>query len=225
MNLIDILKAYPYFFASLLSVLILLTAGMILLTQQQWHVMILSGLFSVPCFPFLIFLEKEYWSPARLGGWVLGAEDVFCSFWVAAMVWFAVALPLRNKIVLNGGVRIFWRCYAIIAGISVSLFLLFYLMKFGGMSSLLLAYAVAATILVLQNRRPWPLSIAGILLFPILYLALVKLFFEIWPDFVHQWNALSFWGSTISGMPRGEITWAIIFGFYWPLSMAYVFNI
>jgi hypothetical protein len=224
-DLIDILKAYPYFFANLLSILMLLTVGRIFLSRQHWRVMLLSGLFNAPCFPFLIFLEKEYWSPARFGGWMLGIEDVFCSFWVAALVWLMVALSWRNQIILNDQVRISWYRYRIICGISVILFLLWYVLGFGGMGSLLLACGAIAILLLIQNRKPWPLFIPGIFLYPVLYLMMLKIFFWIWPDFVKQWNPVSFWGaSTFLGIPHGEIAWAFIFGAYWPLFIAYVLD-
>jgi len=225
LNLIDIIKAYPYFFANLLWIFILLTAGTIFLSRQQWQVMVLSGLLNTPCFTFLIFLEKEYWMPVRFGGWMLGIEDVFCSFCVAALVWFAVVLPLRNQIIVNDQLQISWYRYRIICGISVILFLLCYLLKFGGVGSLLLACGIVATILLIRNRKLWSLFITGIFVYPLLYLVLLKFFFWIWPDFVKQWNPLSFWGATtFLGIPRGEITWAFIFGAYWPLLMAYVFD-
>jgi hypothetical protein len=223
--LIEIIEDYPYFFANILSSLILLTAGRIFLSRQQWQLMILSGLLSVPCFPFLIFFEKEYWNPVRLGGWMLGIEDLFCSFWVAALAWFTVAMPLRNHIILNDQLRISWYRYRIICGISVILFLLLYLLEFGGMGSLLLTCGIVAILLLIRNRKLWPLFITGIFLYPVLYLVLLKYFYWIWPHFVKQWNPLSFWGGTsFLEIPRGEITWAVIFGAYWPLLMTYVLD-
>jgi len=225
-NLVDIIKAYPYLFANVLSILILLTAGRIFLSRQQWRVMILSGLLNAPCFPFLIFLEREYWSPIRLGGWMLGIEDVFCSFWVAVLGWFVVALLLHNQIVLNKQLRISWYRYRVVGGISAILFLLWYALKFSGMGSLILACGIVAALLLIRNKQAWPLFITGIFLYPVLYVVLLKFFFWIWPDFVKQWNPLSFWGTTtFLGVPRGEIVWAFVFGAYWPLLMTYVFDV
>ena len=202
-----------------------LAVGRIFLSRQQSHIMTLSGLLSIPCFPFLVFLEKEYWTPVRFGGWILGVEDVLCSFWVAAVVWFVVALPLGNQMLINGRIQIFWLRYFMMACISEFLFLLFYFMGLGGMGSLFLAYLIVTAFLLLRIRKPWLLFLTGIILNPVLYFLQGKLFFWFWPDFITQWNTRTFWGSPLLGIPLGETTWSVIFGAYWPLFMAYVFGL
>jgi hypothetical protein len=187
--------------------------------------MVWSGLLNIPCFPFLVFLEKEYWTQVRFGGWILGVEDVICSFWVAAAVWLVVALPLGNQMLINGRIRIFWFRYFIMSSLSAFLFLSFYFMGFGGMGSLILACLIVTAFLLLRIRKPWLIFFTGIILHPVFYSLEVKLFFWFWPDFITQWNMRTIWGSPILGIPLGETTWAVIFGAYWPLFMAYVFDL
>ena len=158
----DIINKYPYLFSTLLGTTILLVVGKIFLTRQQWRAMIWSGLFSSPCFPFLVFFEKEYWMPVRLGGWILGLEDMIVSFWVAALSWFTFALSQRNGMTLTLKIRIFdWRTLGI-AYLSIFLFLLFYFMEFGGMNSLLFTLVVVAAVLIRRNKKPWLPFIARI---------------------------------------------------------------
>jgi hypothetical protein len=225
LNTIDFIKAYPYFFATFGGGLLVLVVGRIFLPRQQWHIMVWSGLLNIPCFPFLVFLEKEYWTQVRFGGWILGVEDVICSFWVAAMVWLVIALFLGNQMLIKGRIRIFWLRYFLMAYLSGFLFLLFYFTGFGGMGSLFLACLIVTAFLLFRIRNPWLLFLTGIILHPVFYSLEVKLFFWVWPDFINRWNMRTIWGSPLLGIPLGETTWSVIFGAYWPLLMAYVFDL
>jgi len=218
-----IIKIFPYLFAALLCLVVFLPAGKLLLTRDQWRVMILSGLANAASFPFIVFFETEYWNPIRLGGWIVGVEDLVCPFTMAAGGWLVVSLFFRNRIFAN--VHISWQRSRIMGSLSVGLFLLFYLMKLGGMTSLLLCCATFTVLLLINNKTLWPFALAGMVGIPPLYFLVVKVDFWLWPDFVSQWNKNNFWGATIMGLPRGEITWSMVFGAYWPLLTAHLFDV
>ncbi len=73
--------------------------------------------------------------------------------------------------------------------------------------------------------RPATAAAAGMSCFGIAWYAAVRLFFSLWPEFALQWNPGSAWSTPVLGVPLGELAWAIVFGSYWPLFMAYVLRI
>ena len=219
MSLIELFQSYPYLFTNLVSFLIFVVGGRWILQKHHWRLMVICGALNAPAFPFLIFLENEYWRPVRLGGWILGVEDILCSFMVAAMVWFVIGLLFGRRIALSDRLRIVWPRYRIIAGVSVLIFLLCYMVGLTGMTSLVLSCMIVTGLLLCRNRELWPIALVGLVGFTAVYLAIVRIYFFIWPDFVLQWNARGFWGHLIGGVPLGEIAWALIFGAYWPLFM------
>ena len=218
-------QAYPYLFTNIVSFLIFVVGGRLILPKRHWGVMMICGALNAPCFPFLIFLENEYWNPVRVGGWILGVEDILCSFMVAAMPWFVIAMSFGRRIKLPDKLKIFWPRYRIIAGISVIIFLLCYLAGLKGMTSLLTACGSVAALLLLWKKERWLFALGGIVGFTVIYLVLVRIYFFIWPEFVLQWNMQSFWGGLILGIPLGEIAWAPIFGAYWPLFMMHILDL
>ena len=200
-------------------------AGKKLLSSQQNALVILSGLMNVPCFGFTVLFEGGYWTPVRLGGWVLGIEDVLCAYVLAAMAWFATVFRLRY---ISHEPIIFFvvlRRYCIAAGISGVVFFPFYFLGVDVMTSFLLMCFFAGILLFVRLPQLRKLALGGIWKLPLLYLIIVKIYFLIWPDFAGQWNAASLWGRLFFGLPFGEIAWAVGFGFYWPLFMGYVFKI
>jgi len=179
----------------------------------------------MPCFVFLIFLESEYWSPVRLGGWRLGIEDALISFTVGAMVWLALSLSKNQKIIFDNPDQQTHKRYSILAAFSVGFFLIFVFAGFPKMTSIIMSYSTIGLFLFFRQKRLRLLAIRGIWKFPIFYLVLVKILYNLWPDFLTQWNLSTFWGTTVLGIPLGEWSWALTFGFYWPLFVGYLLKI
>ena len=67
-----LITEHPYFFTNLLTLAGVHLAGYFLLDPMRNRLIILSGLINLTCFPFLVFLEGQYWEPVRFGGWALG---------------------------------------------------------------------------------------------------------------------------------------------------------
>jgi hypothetical protein len=221
----ELFFSYPYLWASSLDFVLFIVLGKIFLPKRQFRIMRATGLAGTAPFAFLILLEYEYWSPRRVGGWILGIEDLICSFIVAAMTWFCVGIYFKDRVTFAKPIRKFWMRYWILAVISVSLFVvIFFVFKIMGMSALILATGLLAVYLLLRKLSHWPLALAGILIFPLVYLTMTRFEFWLWPDFVEQWSKTLPWGRRIVGLPLGEITWSIVFGAYWPLFTAYIFD-
>jgi hypothetical protein len=218
-------SAYPYLWASLLDLFVFTALGKLLLSKRQWRIMFATGLAGTAAFAFLILLETEYWTPRRLGGWVLGVEDLICSFFVAAMAWFSVAVFFGDRITFATPIRKFWLRYWGLAIASVSCFLvIFFVLGITGMSALILSTALIAFYLLARKFSLWPLALVGLLSFPVIYLGMTRFEFWLWPDFIDQWSKSFPWGKRVLGLPLGEITWSIVFGVYWPLFTAYIFD-
>jgi hypothetical protein len=219
------ISAYPYLCASLLDFAVIMALGKKLLSKRQWWIMKATGLAGTAPFAFLILLENEYWTPRRLGGWALGVEDLICSFFVAAMAWFSVAIYFRDRITFATPIRKFWLRYWGLAIVSVSCFLVIYfVLGLTGMSALILATGLLAVYLLVRKFSLWPLALTGLLVFPVIYLSMTRLDFWLWPNFLEQWSKALPWGRRVMGLPLGEITWSIVFGVYWPLFTAYIFD-
>jgi hypothetical protein len=92
------------------------------------------------------------------------------------------------------------------------------------MSALIIATGLLALYLLIRKFSLWPLALAGVFLFPLIYLSMTRFDFWLWPDFVGQWSKTLPWGKRVLGLPLGEITWSIVFGAYWPLFTAYIFD-
>jgi hypothetical protein len=222
---LELIEEYPYFFANALGTLLSLGVGALTLSRAQLRLSVLSGLLSAPCFLFMPLLERHYWQPRRFGGRSLGAEDVLCSFMVAAMAWAVVAVVLRGRLsdrIVRSGLP---RRYNLTCGVSICLFVAGLAAGLSAMSALIGACAVMAAVLLWANRRAWPLAVVGTCGFGAAWFAAVRLFFWLWPEFAHQWNPGSAWSAPVLGVPLGELTWAIVFGAYWPLFVAYVLRI
>ena len=218
-------SSYPYLFANILSVILIAVASKKLLSPQQNTLVFLGGLTSLLCFPFTFLFEGGYWAPVRLGGWALGIEDALCAYALGAMSWFATALffgPVSRDAI--SFLEIFKR-YSAVAGGSGIVFFTFYFLGVDIMSAYLLMCLIVGLVLFIRLRPLRKLALAGLWKFPILYLAIVKMYFLIWPNFVWQWNTSAPWGRLYFGLPLGEIAWAFGFAFYWPLFMGHVFKL
>lgn len=216
---------YPYFFANILLLIIVMLIGKIFLNQHQFKLVFLGGMANTPCFLFLVFLEGEYWNPVRLGGWKLGIEDALISFIVGALVWLSILISKNQKIFyINPDLQTHKR-YGLLAGFSVGFFLIFIFAGFQKMTSLILSISIIGLFLFFRQKKLRVLAVKGIWKFPVFYLILVKFLFFLWPGFLFQWNLSSLWGTPILGIPLGEYTWALAFGFYWPLFVGYLLEV
>jgi len=218
-------SSFPYLFLSISSFILIIIASRKLLNPQQNTIVVLSGLTILPSFGFTFLFESSYWAPVRLGGWVLGIEDVLCAYALGAMVWFATIF--RFGPIVREKIAFFevYKRYSVVAVISAVIFFAFYFLGFNPMTAYLWMSFIVGIGLFIWFPSLRKFAIAGLWKFPILYLVSLKMYFLIWPDFVLQWNATAPWGRLYFGVPLGEIAWAVSFGFYWPLFVGYVFKI
>jgi hypothetical protein len=215
---------YAYLACSLAYAILVVVLARCTVSRVHFRLTILSGLASVPAFVFLIFLEGHYWNPVRVGGLALGIEDAVISFAVAAMTWYGVALVGGRRLSAPISVRASVRRYVLAAiGCDIT-FLAAVWSGIDPMTALLLTCALAAAVLWARRQRNWPLGASGMALFPLTWFAVVKASFWLLPDFVFQWNLAGIWGTPVLGVPSGEIAWSVVFGAFWPLFIAHVYD-
>ena len=212
----SLIADHPYFFANLLTLAGVHLAGYLFLQRAHRRLIILSGLVNLTCFPFLVFLEGEYWQPVRFGGWIIGIEDALCSYDVAALLW--LLLSFRTDI--SPSLKIDWRrLYTrfMLLGVMISLvFLSGCFLGLRGMTSLLVTQLVILPVLYFLKPGTWTLALKGLILYLPVYFLIVRCYFLIWPDFIQQWNLEGPWGPLLLGLPLGEFAWAAGFTLWWP---------
>jgi hypothetical protein len=218
-------SVYPYLYTSIITIILLILVSRKLLDPEQQTLVIFSGLTNIPCFAFTVMFEGVYWTPVRLGGWVLGVEDILCAYALAALTWFATVYRFRAISREPSAFHEIIKRYCIVSGISGVAFFPFYFAGINVMTAfILMCFIVGLSLFVLYPRLR-KLALAGIWKAPLVYGTMVKIYFLVWPDLALQWNTTTLWGKMFFGIPLGEIAWAISFGFYWPLFIGYVFKI
>lgn len=223
--LLDLIKSQPYLAANLFYLMWVIIGLFLAVPPKQRTLVIVSGLISIPSFPFMVLLENNYWIQNRLGGGILGIEDVICAFVVAAMVWIVIAMLFRNRIKSDISTHGAFYRYISFAGISVFLFLTFFHIELLPMTALVLCNFVVWILLLYRRRDLLLFSLSGMIAYGFVHFFLMKTCFIFIPDFILTWNVENIWGKPILGVPLGEITWAMAYGAFWPLFIAYSFRI
>ena len=224
MTLIRALGTYPYFFSGVLFLSGVLLMVRALPVASHRRLLVRSGLILLPNFPFSL-AHYDYWNPTRVGGWVVGPEDMLFAFNVGAAGCLAAVLLYRRKlIVAEQPVPRPGRVLAI--GIPVlCAFLILLSMGRSSIASAILALLMAVVPLLGLRPDLWRFSATGGIGFLLIYCGIVKAVFWIWPEFVSCWNSVLPWGLLLFGIPLGDIVWAASFGLFWPLFAGYVFDL
>jgi hypothetical protein len=221
--LLRLFSDHPYLWSSLFLVLVFFFPLYLAQPRDLRISMLKMGTLNAAFFPFCALLEGSYWQPTRLGGWLLGPEDVVISFALGAVVWGLAVWPLRHRI------RLQTSTCAILRRMSRTLvFLVLFLgLRFLGLSwmtsYLVTLLSVAAVgLLLLPSMRP--LAFYGAIVFVPLYFLYVTLILVLWPEALIQWNPAPPWGARLLGIPAGELAWSLLFGAALPLIGAYVLD-
>ena len=183
MSVAQALGTYPYLFADVLWLSGPLLVVRSLPVASHRRLILRLGLVMIPNFLFSL-AHGDYWNPIRLGGWVLGPEDVLFAFNVAAMGCLPAVLLYRHRlIVAEQAVPRIGRILAV--GIPAQCaFLVLRSMGRSSMASAILALLMAIMLLLLLRPDLRRFSVAGGIGFSLIYCGIVKTVFWIWPDFV-----------------------------------------
>jgi hypothetical protein len=221
----DFIKTHPYLIANIPLFFLILTAAKTVQPRNFGRLSLLSGLVCMPCSVLALLHNESYWNPIRLGNGPIGIEDFVFTFVSGTMIWLLAAWPFRRRLLIESHLSTWARRSAFC---SLLFGCLCTLLWFSGVKSLentLLAGMLILFVILLLDHNLWPLAVSGVIFFVPVYLLIVKVQFSVWPDYLLYWNPHSALGITLIGIPMGELAHAIIFAAFWPVYIAYVFNI
>ena len=181
-------------------------------------VMVPNGLFS------LVYPSSwnDYWHPERLGGGVLGFEDILFAFNAGATGCLAAVWLYRRKLTVAGRpLPCAGRILAVGIPAQCAFFVLYSVWR-SGMGSMILAQLMVAVLLLLLRPNFWQFSAAGGIGFSLIYCGILRAVFWICPGFASGWRSTPPWGLPLFGIPLGEVAWAVSFGLCWTLFAAFV---
>src|ERR1017187_10110648 len=219
-----VLRAYPYFFANVLWLGGLLLALRWLPSASHRRLVIRLGLVLIPSCLFSPFLFRDYWDQVRIGGWAMGVEDVICSFNVGATGSLPFVFLYRHNLIFADQRQPALKRFLMWVLLGHCAFCLLWTTSGSSIGSLILTQSLAAIPLLFLRADLWRISLVNGAAFPLLYCALIKAFFFIWPSFVSCWRSTPPWVRLLCGVPLGEIVYAISLGLVWPLFAGFVFG-
>jgi hypothetical protein len=221
--MVRFIHTYPYLMLSLTMLGVFLAALVFTQRRLRW-VTLLSGALAAPFALTSPLVVPSYWSPSRIAVFLAGPEDVLFAFASAGIASLAAVRLLRHRIEFQPRTeRIWWRylggaCCGLAVGDSS--------WRLGGtpMTATVMAFCALTAVILWRRRDLWPLALAGIPGFALLYLGLLKTSYVLMPTFGSQWNPQGLWGPMLFGVPLDEVIWAAAFGVAWPLFAAYLFD-
>jgi hypothetical protein len=228
MTLLDVLETYPYLASN-----IALACGAVFVSclprlAPFRRLVLRLGWMMVPNCLVSALDFSDYWNPERLGGWRVGVEDALWCFNVGALAPLLWALAFRTLgWQLSGATAaaLKWkRMLPLVLLSAVS----FGILRGAGVSSIacvVFVPLIPGAALILLRPDLWRFSLAGGIGFMLFYSGLVKAVLWFWPRASFVWVNSPPWGLRVWDLPVGELAWALVFGFFWPLFAGYVFDL
>jgi len=222
----EILKTYPYFFANLPLLILCLILPVFLRNSTAVRTTYYSGLGCMPCSLAALLHNDGYWQPVRLGRLPYGIEDLIFAYIVGVAIWMGVSWQLREELII-GAVSIPKAISRLLpAGLlSGALMVVLYAAGMDPMTVVLVVGCALVIALLFQRRSLWRLSAVGSVIFPLFYIPVVNLQFQLWPDYLLDWNPGGPWVKLFLGIPVGEVLWSVMFGALWPALLATALDI
>lgn len=216
------LARFPYLGMSL-ALFLLLLAGLLARPHQR-KLTLLSAALQAPFGLLSVFFVPDYWKPARVFSFGTGAgvEDLLFSFASGGLIWLLAISLSGARIEAGIEPRKVLVRFAAFAVPGVATGALLWWSGLGPMDATIAIAVVAAAVLAWRQRGVLYLSAAGALGFGLLYPAVLKCAYTLWPLFPDQWSSAGAWGLSVRGLPLEEIVWAVGGGAVWPLFVAYL---
>lgn len=219
----ELVHTYPYLVASLVMLAVCLL-GLPVCCRKQRLPMILSALLATPCSVHTLALEPRYWHPTRVVFSRFGPEDLLIAFGCGGTVWLISTWLVRDRLTVHLDPRkMAWRYLLVALGVLV-VGGICWLLGTRPMTAMIAAFALVVLWILLLESGFWPLALAGLAGFTLLYIAVTKPVITLSPEFASQWNAAGLWGPRFLGIPVDEIAAAAGYGMAWPLFAAFLFD-
>jgi len=220
-----ILSDFHFLLCSLVLAVLSLTSGYWVLPREQFRLMNFAGLANSTSGAFSYFLEYNYWTPPRLGGFRIGIEDFLISYAVGLMAWLVVALLWRRQLQVSLDWFLAFRRFLALASLCYVTYLVMVQVNVNPMTALIVICVGLVAFLLCLKPGNWPLALTGSITFSLTWFAVCVIVFSLLPDFLLTWNLSGSWGWSLFGVPAGEIFWAAAFGAVLPLLTGYVFGV
>lgn len=211
---------FPYFGWSIS--LFLISLLLIFLFPRQRRFMILSGIFSLPFSLFSVAFIPEYWNPEKIGGLLIGIEDMLFSFSTGCIAWIIASLISKLNFNFNSRPSSVLKRYLIVSTSGIILGLLLWSSDMYIMTATIFVITIVGVVLLFYYKRLWFFLLSGAIGFTIFYMVLIYLIMSFWPRFVFQWSSGCLSGIVVFGIPLEEIIWAFVFGAVWPIFFIFI---
>lgn len=221
--MIPFIHAYPYLMLSL-TMLLAFFVALLFCPREFRSLMVLSGTLAAPFALTSVLVVPEYWNPSRLAVLLAGPEDIVFAFASAGLAWLASVWSLRHRVTFQPRPgRMWWRYVGgAIGGLAVGD--LCWQLGGGPIMATITAFGALIAVILWRRREFWPLVLAGVVGYALVYVIALKLWYVLVPGFGAQWNVHALWGPMVLGVPLDEVVWAAAFGAAWPLFVAYLFD-
>jgi hypothetical protein len=218
---VALLERFPYLGMSL-ALFGLLLAGLLACPRERRRAL-LSAALQAPFGLLSVFFVPDYWTPVRVFslGDGAGVEDLLFSFSSGGLAWLLATSLSSSRIEAAIEPRKVLTRFAAFAVPGVTAGALLWRGGLGPMDAALAVAVVSAAVLAFRQRGLLRLSAAGGVGFGILYSAVLKGAYTLWPRFADQWAAASR-ELTVLGLPLEEVVWATGGGAVWPLFVAHL---
>jgi hypothetical protein len=214
---------YPYL--GLSSFLFLFSLVLILSLPRHRKILIFSGLFSLPFSLFSIAFVPEYWNPEKIGGWIVGIEDLLFSFATGCIAWGIYCLISKKECRFNFSFFSILKRYMIVTNLCILAGIFLWLADIPIMTATIIIILIVGVILFYYHKNLWFSILLGAIGFTIFYAIIISLFYKFWPLIFFQWSTGCLSGMVILGIPIEEIIWAFVFGAVWPMFIIFIGDI
>jgi hypothetical protein len=222
--MIDFFRTYSYLAASLIYLSILIVI-LFCLPRRTWESILFNGFMMIPFSFSSLFLEPQYWDPKRIAVcFGIGLEDIVFTFACGGLAWITATWFVQDRLVIAAKPVTMVCRFVFGTMVGMALGSLLRIMGAGPMTAIVLSFVIFTPAVFWLGGKLWPLPVAGLLGFPLIYFAIMEASFLLFPDFVNQWNPAVLWGPKVWGVPIDEIISAAAFGIAWPVFAAYILD-
>jgi len=211
---------YPYFGLSIS--LFLIGLFLIFLFPRHRRFMFLSGIFSLLFALFSIAFIPEYWNPEKIGGLIVGIEDILFSFATGCIVWVVASLISKKNFNFNTKFSTVLKRYLIVVNSGIFLGILLWVSGMNIMTATIILITIVGVVLLYYYKKLLFFLLSGALGFTLFYMVIIYLILSFWPQFVLQWSSGCLSGIAVFGIPLEEIIWAFAYGAVWPIFFVFI---